>query len=149
MFNSRICEYYSNKLQKNSDIAIYNRCVGIEIRGISPVSHKKKCDLLKYYEGKLYNIEIPVFTENAEIIKKLDSIAMREEIPIHIDNNYPIQMIVFCPVINLCRLLENNLWITRTIIINTNSLYLYGMSMNVRYIIFYNIEQLIHKHYND
>lgn len=135
MFHTRICEYYSSSFSpQDSYLEQYNRSVGIEIRGIFPVPDESKENLGQYVGGKLYDT-LPVYTEDVNLIRRLDAIAIREDTPNPCD--YPIQMIVFCPMLFLNKLLTNSKWITNTLDIFSNSWYVFVMDRNVRKMLLY------------
>jgi hypothetical protein len=144
MFHTSICEYYSPSFShRDSDLEHYNRSIGIEIRGIFPVSDENRENLSQYVGGKLYDT-IPVYTEDVKMIRRLDSIAMREDTPNSCDD--PVQMIVFCPIMFLNKLLTNSKWITTTLDISIGSWYVMVMDRNIRHALFckitcYHVEQ--------
>lgn len=132
MFHSRICEYY---LPNATIFGGYNRITGIEIRGIFPVPKESKNNLTQYFGGNLYGTDMPVYTEDFKIIKKLDKIAVREDIPCRCDE--PVQMIVFCPALCLNKVLTKSTWITKTLSICISSWYVTMLSETVQHEIFY------------
>lgn len=144
MFHASICEYQSPSFSpQDSDLERYNRSTGIEIRGIFPVPNESKENLGQYEGGKLYDT-IPVYTEDVKLIRRLGEISMREETPNPSDD--PVQMIVFCPMAYLNKLLTNSKWITNTLDISTRSCYVMPMGRDVRHALFckttcYHVEQ--------
>jgi hypothetical protein len=144
MFHTSICEYYSPRfLPHDYDLEKYNRSTGIEIRGILPVPNESKENLNQYIGGKLYDNH-PVYTEDVKIIRRLNVIAIREDTPNPCDD--PVQMIVFCPVQFITKLLTNSEWITNTLDISIRSWYVTAMDSNIRHVLFckitcYHIEQ--------
>ena len=144
MFHTSICEYYSPSFSpRDSDLDNYNRSTGIEIRGIFPVPDESKNNLSQYMGGKMYDT-LPVYTEDVKLIRQLDVIAMREDTPNPCDD--PVQMIVFCPLMFLNKLLTNSKWITNTLDISSGSIYVMVMDRNIRHALFckitcYHVEQ--------
>jgi hypothetical protein len=144
MFHASICEYYSPRFSpRDSDLENYNRSTGIEIRGIFPVPDESKDNLSQYMGGKLYDT-IPVYTEDDNLIHRLDAIATREDIPNPC--NDPVQMIIFCPVQFITKLLTNSKWITKTLDISNRSWYVIAMDRNIKHELFckitcYHVEQ--------
>lgn len=144
MFHASICEYYSHNLSHQyPDLKHYNRTTGIEIRGIFPVPNVSKENLNQYVGIKLYDT-IPLYTEDVKLIRRLDAIAIRETTPNPC--NDPVQMIVFCPMAFLNKLLTNSEWITNTLDISTRSWYVLVMERNIRHALFckitcYHVEQ--------
>lgn len=122
MYHSNICEYTSNV----QDLGKYHRSTGIEIRGMSPVSDECKLNLGQYTCGMLYD-NLPVYTEDPDLIKYLEKIATRETEP-HTDT---IQMIVFCPMIYHSVLLTHSTWITKTLTVPRDSWYMYEFTHEI------------------
>jgi len=144
MFHASICEYYSPSFStQDAHLERYNRSTGIEIRGIFPVPDESRDNLRQYEKKRLYDT-LPAYTEDVSLIKQLDKISMREDTPNPCGS--PVQMIVFCPMMHLDRLLTNSMWITNTLDISMSSWYVMGMSRNTKHAIFckqhcYHIEQ--------
>lgn len=132
MFHSRICEYY---LPNTTIFGTHNRITGIEIRGMFPIPKESKNNLTQYFGGNLYGIDIPVYTEDFRLIKELSEVAVREYIPYKCDEQ--VQMIVFCPVLCLDKLLTNSTWITKTLSICISSWYVTMLSEDVQREIFF------------
>lgn len=105
--------------------------MAIEIRGKFPIPDENR-DNLRQYE-RVYD-NIPIYTEDTILIEQLDNIAMREDTPNPCVS--PVQMVVFCSMTCLDRLLTNSNWITSILDISMSSWYVMAMGKDIRHAIF-------------